>query len=581
MDPRASAPPPSAPNPPPSSTAPRPRRWRGALVALVLLAALVGGSWYLINRPPVVPGAPSGGPPGGPGGPGAAAGTRTPSVTVGVATAKQSDIPIQIDALGTVTPVTTVTLRAQVAGTMTEVLFTEGQTVRKGDVLARIDPRPFQQALMQAQGTLARDQAQLEAARVTLARFRTLLGQDSIATQEVDTQAALVQQLEGTVQGDRANVSAAQLNLDYTRVTAPVAGRIGLRTVDPGNYVSSGATEGIAVITQMDPMDVVFAIPQDRVPDILAQVRSGAKLTVSAYDRSRSNVLATGSFSTLDNQVDTTTGTVRAKARFGNANGALFPNQFVNMRMVLRTLSGAVVVPITALRTSNSGNYVYIVNENRTVSQRTVIRGESSVDSVVITEGLRPGETVVTEGGDRLRDGARVNLPGDAAAGPRGGASGARGGASGARGALPAGGASGAARTDAASAPSVGSMSSPPSTPPAPPASAPASAPISAPAADARPAVRSQAAPASGNGDAPAAPAVAAANTGTATAAAFTQPTAAQRERFLSSAPTPEQKERRQRLLAALDRGDPEAQQRWQEIAQRTRERAAARAPGQ
>lgn len=548
----------------------RRRRWLGTLLALVFVAVLVGGSWYLVNRPPATtPTVGGGGPPGGPGGPGGppggapggGGGMRIPSLTVGVATARQSDIPIQIDALGTVTPVATVTLRSQVAGTMTEVLFEEGQMVRKGQLLARIDPRPFEQVLMQVQGTLARDTAQLEAARVTLARYRTLLGQDSIATQEVDTQAALVRQLEGTVQSDRANVATAQLNLDYTRITAPVSGRIGLRTVDAGNYVSSGATTGIAVITQMDPMDVVFSVPQDRVPDILAQVRGGAKLAVSAFDRSRSNVLATGTFSTLDNLVDTTTGTVRAKARFSNDKGVLFPNQFVNVRMVLRTLSGAVVIPITALRTANSGNYVYVVNENRTVSQRPVRRGESTVDAVVITDGLRAGERVVTEGGDRLRDGARVNLPGDAAGAPRGGASAAAAAAAGpapasatgssAGGAMPAPAAGGEARAAAGAA-------APPGT--RPPGARPPTA-EGAPASTSPP-------PGSGAG-------------GATPATAVPRPTAAQRERFLAAAPTPEQQERRKRLLEAIDRGDPEALERWAEVLQRMRERAANRPQGQ
>jgi multidrug efflux system membrane fusion protein len=412
----------------------------GGIVAVLATAALIGGAWYLANRPAADAVAPpaAGGPAGAgrPVGPPSAGGPPGPTlVTVGMAVATRADIPVYLDALGTVTPVTTITLRAQVSGVMTDVLFTEGQLVKKGDVLARIDPRPYEQALMQAQGTRQRDEAQLEAARVTAERYRTLLGQDSIARQDVDTQAALVKQLQGTVLTDRAAESAAKLNLDYTRVTAPVTGRVGLRTVDPGNYVTAGATTGIATITQMTPIDVQFAVPQDRVPDIEARVRSGAKMAVTALDRTRATTLDTGTFSTLDNIVDTTTGTVKAKARFANAGSTLFPSQFVNVRLLLRTIGGAVTVPITALRTSGTGNYVYVINDDRTVTMRVVKRGESTAETVVIAEGLKEGERVVTEGGDRLKDGSSVQLPTDAprprpgasgAAGPRDGASGAR-----------------------------------------------------------------------------------------------------------------------------------------------------------
>lgn len=411
----------SSPNAEPSlpiDPEPRPpsrgRRWLGAVLALVLVAGLAGGAWYLINRSSD----PAGGRPGfGPGG---------ISQTVGHASAHRTDLPILIDALGTVTPLATITLRPQVGGVLTEVLYTEGQTVTKGQLLARIDPRPYEQALAQAQGTRVRDEAQLEAARVTLARYRTLLGQDSIARQDVDTQAALVKQLEGAVITDRAAEAAAKLNLDYTRITAPVAGRIGLRTVDPGNTVTANATTGIAVITQMNPIDVQFAVPQDRVPDIQAQLAKGQALHVKALDRVRSSVLDTGTFSTLDNIVDTSTGTVKAKARFANQGAPLFPNQFVNVQMTLRTIS-AVVVPVTAVRTGPNGTFVYVINEDRTVSMRPVKRGEATVDLVAINDGVKEGELVVTEGGDRLKDGARVTLQGDKPVAPRQGANGQRG----------------------------------------------------------------------------------------------------------------------------------------------------------
>jgi multidrug efflux system membrane fusion protein len=391
----------------------RRRRWLGSLVALAVVLGLAGGAWYLIKRS----GEPAGGRPNFGGA----------SSTVGHAAARRMQLPIVIDALGTVTPLATITLKPQVGGVLTEVLYTEGQSVAKGQLLARIDPRPYEQALMQAQGTRVRDEAQLEAARVTLARYRTLLGQDSIARQDVDTQAALVKQLEGAVISDRAAEAAAKLNLDYTRITAPVAGRIGLRTVDPGNNVAANASTGIAVITQMNPIDVQFAVPQDRVPDIQAQLAKGEALQVRALDRVRSAVLDTGVFSTLDNVVDTSTGTVRAKARFANNGTPLFPNQFVNVQMVLRTVD-ALVVPVTAVRIGPDGNFVYVVNEDRTVSVRNVKRGDATVDVVAILDGLKAGEDVVTEGGDRLKDGARVALQGDKpATAPRPGASGPRG----------------------------------------------------------------------------------------------------------------------------------------------------------
>ncbi|MGJ7497138.1 efflux RND transporter periplasmic adaptor subunit [Variovorax sp. RT4R15] len=540
---------PSTPQVPPR----RRRRWIGAVVALLLTAGVAGAAWYLINRPPAETatggGRGSGGGPGGPGGPrgpGGARGGGGPAITVGMAVAARADIPVMLDALGTVTPVTTVTLRPQVAGVMTDVLFKEGQIVKKGEVLARIDPRPYEQALMQARGTRVRDEAQLQAARVTLERYRTLLGQDSIARQDVDTQAALVKQLEGTVITDKAAEDSAKLNLDFTRVASPVTGRVGLRTVDPGNYVAAGATTGIAVITQMTPIDVQFSVPQDRVPEIEARMIQGAKLVVTALDRTRAVTLDTGTFSTLDNIVDTTTGTVKAKARFDNARNTLFPSQFVNIKLQLRTIDGAVVVPVTALRTAGTGNYVYVINEDRTVSMRNVKRGDASVESVVITEGLKDGERVVTEGGDRLKDGSTVQLPTDAPRqrGSGAGAGGRRQGAS--------------APQGAASAPAPAASSAPAPSAAAPSTAAPsAAAPAAAPPSAAPP----SAAPAA-PGAAPAAPATSATPT-----APRPLPTAAERQRMLDAAKDdPEQLERRKRFLESLDKGEPAALERWQRM---------------
>jgi multidrug efflux system membrane fusion protein len=337
-----------------------------------------------------------------------------------------------IEALGTVTPAANVTVRPQVSGVITQVLFKEGQMVKKGELLATIDPQSFQMALTQAVGARQRDEAQLEAARVTLQRYNTLLGQDSIARQDVDTQAALVKQLEGTVTIDRGNEGTARLNLGYARIVAPVSGRVGLRPIDAGNYIAAGDTTGVAVITQVAPIDVEFAIPQDRVPEIQSRLKDGVQLPVGAWDRARLRRLDAGVFSTLDNQVDTTTGTVKAKARFANADGALFPNQFVNVRLLLRTIESAVVVPVTALRHGPNGDFVYIVKEDKTVALRNVTRGESGVDNVAITTGLELGEQVVTEGGDRLKEGAKVQTSVDR---PAGAASGAASGARGRRGA--------------------------------------------------------------------------------------------------------------------------------------------------
>jgi multidrug efflux system membrane fusion protein len=414
----------------PPVTAPKTkRRWLGTLIAIALVACLGALAWYLTHKPVAGPTGASGGGPPGPGGPGGGGGRRGGQnpTTVGVANVVHADIPIYVDALGTVTPSATVTVTPQVSGVLTKVPFQEGQMVKAGQLLATIEPRPFELALMQAQGQLQRDEAQLDAANVTLKRYQTLLQQDSIARQDVDTQAATVKQLQGTVLGDQASAGSARLNLAWTRVTAPVSGRVGLRSVDVGNLVSSGTAGGITTITELAPIDVEFAIPQDRIPQLQERIASGARLAVTAMDRTRTSVLDTGVFLSLNNQSDTQTGTVRAKARFANAGNTLFPSQFVNARILLDTLRGAVVVPVTALRHGPSGDFVYVLGDDRTVTQVAVTQGIATADSVQITKGLDAGERVITEGGDRLKDGAKVSLPGDAASGPRRGASGASG----------------------------------------------------------------------------------------------------------------------------------------------------------
>jgi multidrug efflux system membrane fusion protein len=392
-----------------TTTVPRKPRSRllGTIIAIAALLALGWLVWHL-TRPK-----PEGGP-GGAGGPGGPGGRGAPTTTVGVGTAERVDLPVTLEAIGTVTSAATVTVRPQVSGVFREILFTEGQLVKAGQIMAVIDPSQFEMALMQATGQRQRDEAQLENAKLTLQRYRTLLAQDSIARQEVDTQAALVRQLEGTVLADRAVEGTARLNLGYSKVVAPISGRVGLRSVDVGNVIGPNDANGIAVITQVSPIDVQFAIPQDKVPEVQEGLRQAGAMQVSALDRSRATVLGEGRFRALDNQVDTQTGTVRAKARFDNHDGALFPSQFVNVKMMLRTIAGAIVVPVNALRHSSNGDYVYVLNpKERTVAQRKVQRGQATADRVQIVSGLEAGERVITEGADRLKDGDKVSLPGE------------------------------------------------------------------------------------------------------------------------------------------------------------------------
>ena len=411
---------------------PRPQRSRlvGSIVAILAMIALGALAWYLTHRTPEGAGGPGGagarqgaaaGGQGarGPGGPGG--GRGGPATTVGVATAEQVDLPVTLEALGTVVPAAVATVRPQVSGVLQEIKFTEGQVVRAGQVLATIDPRSFEIALLQTTGQRQRDEAQLESARLTLSRYRTLLEQDSIARQEVDTQAALVKQLEGAITTDRAAENQARLNLSYTQVKAPIAGRVGLRTVDIGNLVGSGDANGIAVITQFSPIDVEFAVPQDSVPELQSRIVANATLPAVALDRTRTNELAQGRFAALDNQVDVQTGTVRAKARFENKDSKLFPSQFVNLRLQVRTIENAVVVPVNALRHGANGDFVFVLNEQaKTVAMRSVKRGQATVDKIQVLEGLKPGERVITEGADRLKDGAKVTLPGERPQGAQG-----------------------------------------------------------------------------------------------------------------------------------------------------------------
>jgi multidrug efflux system membrane fusion protein len=351
------------------------------------------------------------------------------AMAVAVATATAGDIAVKLPALGTVTPLATVTVKTQISGQLQHIAFKEGQLVHQGDFLAQIDPRPYQAALEQAQGNLRRDQALLANARVDLKRYQDLAAQDSIAEQQVATQQALVQQYEGTVATDQAQVSTARLNLQYTHIDAPVSGRVGLRQVDQGNYVTPGDANGIVVVTQLQPVSVIFPLPEDNLPAVQKRVRAGAVLTVEAYDRANTTKLADGTLQSLDNEIDPTTGTIKMRALFDNQDGSLFANQFVNIRLLQDVLKDQVIIPIAAVQhgapNSVNSTFVYLVGADSTVTVHPIVLGMADGERVAVAKGLKAGDIVVTEGGDRLRDGATVTLPAatagaaPAAAGPR------------------------------------------------------------------------------------------------------------------------------------------------------------------
>lgn len=331
--------------------------------------------------------------------------------SVAVATATKGNIPITLTSLGTVTSLATVTVKSQISGYLTAIDFREGQMVKKGDLLAEVDPRPYQAALDEYQGQLERDQALLDNARLDLQRYQTLIKQDSTSKQTLDTAAATVRQDEGTVRLDQALVDTQKLNLIYCKIVSPVDGRVGLRQVDVGNYVTASDTNGIVVVTEIDPISVVFTLPEDSLQQVMKRLQDGIRLNVTAFDRTGANKLADGTLDTMDNEIDTTTGTIKLRAAFGNKAGSLFPNQFVNVGLLVNTLSNVVTVPSAAVQTGTPGTFVYIANADNTVSLRKVTTGASADGHVAVLSGLNEGDKVVVDGLDYLTDGAKINIP--------------------------------------------------------------------------------------------------------------------------------------------------------------------------
>ena len=373
-------------------------RW-GWIAALVLCILALAGYVFMTRSGKAQSGADKKG-----------GGAAARSMPVAAVPAKKGDIGVYLAGLGSVTPNNTVTVRSRVDGELMEVLFREGQIVKSGQLLARIDPRPFEAQLALVEGQLARDQALLKNAELDLQRYLTLIQQDSIAKQQLDTQEALVRQYEGTVKADQGQVESAKLQLTYSRITAPTGGHVGLRLVDAGNIIHASDPNGLVVITQLQPVTVIFSIPEDSLPGLLARMKGGKKIPVEAWDREGKRKIATGHLLTVDNQIDPTTGTVKLKAVFENSGNELFPNQFVNARLLMNVVRETVVVPAAAIQRSTRGIFVYVVKPDKTAEMRPVSLGPAQGGDQSIREGVAPGELIVVDGADRLRDGAKVEL---------------------------------------------------------------------------------------------------------------------------------------------------------------------------
>lgn len=381
--------------------------------AAVLVVAIVAGAayWFWQGREAANSGAPTatGARQQGPGGgrPGRFGAALAP---VQAATATSEAVPRYLSGLGTVTAANTVTVRSRVDGQLLAIHFTEGQQVKAGDLLAEIDPSQFKVALAQAEGQLAKDRATLANARRDLARYQQLVKTNLVSRQELDTQQSLVSETQGTIKADEAAVASAQLQLNWSRITAPIDGRVGLKQVDIGNQIASGDTTGIVVLTQTHPIDVVFTLPENQIATVVQAQKAGKKLVVEAWDRTNKQKISEGSLLSLDNQIDVTTGTIKLKARFTNKDDALFPNQFVNARMLVDTEQNAVVIPTAALQMGNEGHFVWVLNDENKVSKHTVTPGIQDSLKVVINAGLSAGDRVVTDGIDRLTEGAKVEV---------------------------------------------------------------------------------------------------------------------------------------------------------------------------
>jgi membrane fusion protein, multidrug efflux system len=373
------------------------RSWLWRLFWVLLVLAVIGAVVWYYPRPEAQPKTGGRGQLGAP-------------VPVGVAPVQKGDMPVTLTGLGTVTPLATVTVKTQINGYLTEVAFQEGQMVKKGDFLAQIDPRPYQVALEQAQGQLAKDQALLKNAQLDLQRYNTLVAQNSIATQTRDTQISLVAQDQAAIKTDQAQVDAQKLNLVYAHIVSPVTGRVGLRQVDAGNYVQTSDANGIVVVTQLQPISVIFTLPEDNLPAVLKQLHAGGQLPVTAYDRTGATELGKGRLETVDNQIDTTTGTVKLRAIFDNEQEILFPNQFVNVQLLVDTLRDTNIVPTAAIQHGAPGAFVYVVKSDQTASVQKVKLGPGDGQRIAVLDGLQLGEKVVVDGSDRLREGAKVTL---------------------------------------------------------------------------------------------------------------------------------------------------------------------------